>query len=113
MCRDFLVPEMAVDRQGSGDAVKCGVGGSALVTLGIMKVEEQESLQVSLWQSPDGAEWGATPIAQFSQKFYPGTHQIVIAPEAEWLQARWHVNRWGRGDMTPRFTFYVFIEPLT
>ena len=113
MCRDFLVPEAAVDRNGSGNPVKCGAGADALVTLGILKVEEQESLHVSLWQSADGSDWGAKPFAEFSQKFYTGTHQIAITPASEWIQARWHVNRWGRGDMIPRFTFYVFIEPLT
>ncbi len=112
MFRNFLVPEVTVHEQGSGQAIRCGMLPSALVTLGILKVEEQESLALSLWQSTNGADWGTKPFAQFAQKFYAGTHQMVIAPRAEWLQARWHVNRWGRGDMTPRFTFYVFIEPI-
>lgn len=100
-----------MEKQGSSEALaQCE---DSLVTLGILKVEEQESLLVSFWQSEDGIDWGAKPFAQFSQKFYAGTHQMVIAPAAKWIQARWQVNRWGRGDLTPRFTFYVFIEPLT
>lgn len=113
MCRDFLVPETTVHEQGSGVALECSGGWSALVTLGVLKVEEQESLHIALWQSEDGAVWDAKPFAQFSQKFYPGTHQIVVSPTAGWIQARWHVNRWGRGNLKPCFTFYVFIEPLT
>ena len=76
-------------------------------------MEEQESLLVSLWQSEDGLEWEAKPFAQFPQKFYAGTHQLVVSPSAKWIQARWQVNRWGRGALKPRFTFYVFIESLT
>ncbi len=112
MCREFLVPQTTVHQQGSGPSIDCGAQGSALVTLGILEVEEQESLHVMLWNSADGADWGTKPIAQFNQKFYRGTHQIVIAPPCRWIQARWHVNRWGRASLTPCFTFYVFIEPL-
>ncbi len=111
MCRSFLVPETTVHEAGAGEVIDhCE---ESLVTLGILKVEEQESLHVSLWQSDDGVEWGAKPFARFSQKFYVGTHQMVISPTAKLLQARWQVNRWGRGDLTQNFTFYIFIEPLT
>ena len=108
----FLVPESTVSEQGSGSSY-ASEAGEALVTLGIVAVEEQESLHVSLWQSPDGENWGTKPFAQFSQKFYVGTHSLMVKLEAKYVQARWHVNRWGRGDLTPRFTFYVFIEPLS
>jgi len=107
----FLAPETTVHEQGKGAAVEWQ-GRGALVTLGILAVEEQESLQVALWQSQDGTEWGTKPFAQFAQKFYPGTHQLAVEPEGRYLQARWHVNRWGRGDLKPSFRFYVFIAPL-
>jgi hypothetical protein len=107
----FLVPESTVDKQGAGEGFPVGAG-EALVTLGIVAVEEQESLHVSLWQSEDGQNWEAKPFAQFSQKFYVGTQSLLVRLEAGYVQARWRVNRWGRGDLTPLFTFYVFIEPL-
>jgi hypothetical protein len=31
-------------------------------------------------------------------------------PGVRYLLARWTVNRWGRGDLTPLFAFYVFLE---
>ncbi len=107
----FLVPEITVREQGAGAAIEW-TAPSALVTLGILSVEEQESLHVALWQSEDGTGWGAKPFAQFAQKFYPGTHRLVANAQQRFVQARWHVNRWGRGDLKPRFHFYVFIEPL-
>lgn len=109
MTGTFLVPEVTVTQQGSGETVEWN-GSAALLTLGILSVEEQESLQVSLWQSANGTDWGTQPLAQFGQKFYPGTHQLLARPTLPFLQARWHVNRWGRGDLTPRFGFYLFIE---
>ena len=111
MSPQFLVPESTVSEQGAGGSY-ASEEGEALVTLGIVAVEEQESLHVSLWQSQDGNNWGTKPFAQFSQKFYVGTHSLMIRLEASHIQARWQVNRWGRADLTPRFTFYVFIEPL-
>ncbi len=107
----FVIPETTVTQQGSGPAIEWSQP-SSLVTLGILSVEEQQSLHVSLWHSVDGSEWGTKPVLQFAQKFYPGTHRMVLASAAKFIQARWHVNRWGRGDMQPRFTFYVFIERL-
>jgi len=107
----FLVPETTVTQQGSGQAIEWSQPTS-LVTLGIVSVEEQQSLHVSLWQSADGSNWGTKPALQFAQKFYPGTHSMVLQSTSNFIQARWHVNRWGRGHLKPRFTFYVFIEPL-
>ena len=106
----FLVSETTVTQQGQGETAEWQ-GSGALVTLGILSVEEQESLHVSLWQSSDGTDWGTKPLAQFGQKFYQGTYQLVVLPTMRFIQARWHVNRWGRGDLTPRFRFYLFVEP--
>lgn len=97
--------------QGRGPILGIGSPLPLLVTLGILEVVEQESLDLELWQSAGGSEWGVKPIAKFPQKFYKGTHQMVAAPSEPFLQARWHVNRWGRGNMTPHFRLYVFIEP--
>ena len=112
MSTSFLVPETTVREQGKAEAIRFESGGAALITLGILAVKEQQSLLLSVWHSLDGADWGAKPLVQFSQKFYVGTHQLVANTQAGYLQARWHVNRWGRGDLTPCFRFYVAIEPL-
>src|SRR4051812_41111226 len=95
----FLVPESAVDVDGEGAAVDLGdsAGRILLLTLAVTKVVEQSSLDVSIWGSPDGQEWGAAPLTAFPQKFYHGVYQLVLnlaaQPEIRFVRAKWHVNR--------------------
>ena len=87
-----------------------------MLTLGITRIIEQESIDVSIWGSPDGAEWGAKPLAAFPQKFYCGTYQILLDltdhPNIRYLRAKWQVNRWGKGDPKPLFAIYLFIQSM-
>jgi hypothetical protein len=114
----FLVTETKVSDNGSGPAVEVGTsaGGEILLTLGITKIIEQESLDVAIWGSADGNDWGAKPLAAFPQKFYAGAHSLLVdlssRPEVRYLQARWQVARWGVGSPTPMFVFYLFAEPV-
>lgn len=118
MPNQFLVPETKVEANGSGSALELGsaAGKTLLLTLGITKIVEQESLDVTIWASTDGNDWGAKPLAAFPQKFYDGTYTLLLdlsgKPEARYIQARWQVGRWGVGSTTPMFQFYVFAEPL-
>jgi len=41
-----------------------------LLTLAITNIIEQESLDVSIFGSADGATWDPKPVAAFPQKFY-------------------------------------------
>src|SRR3974377_864804 len=100
----FLIPETTIREAGSGLEFSLGEyrGGVLTLTLGITRIIEQESLDISIWGSSDSMDWGAKPLAAFPQKFYCGTYQIPLdiseRPQIRFLQARWHVNRWGRGD---------------
>jgi hypothetical protein len=84
------------------------------VTLGITRIIEQESLDVSIWGSADGVTWGARPLATFPQKFYCGTYQILLdlsdRSDAKFLRAKWQASRWGKGDPKPLFTVYMFVQ---
>jgi hypothetical protein len=117
MPNNFLVPETQVQANGSGPALELGAsaGQPILLTLGITKIVEQESLEVAVWGSADGQEWGSAPLIAFPQKFYDGTYSILLdlgkRPEVKFLQARWKVARWGVGSTQPMFRFYVFAEP--
>ena len=68
---------------------------------------EQESLDVSIWGSPDGQEFGKRPILKIPQQFYRGTTKMVLdissRTEVKFLRAKWELNRWGRVAPTPMF----------
>jgi hypothetical protein len=117
----FLVPETTVHTNGEGSAFALAAlsdspAGSVLITLGITKVVEQQALTISIHGSPDGAQWTAAPLAALPQKFYTGVSSLVLDlrkhPDVRYIRAQWKVARWGRGDKTPSFTFYVFAEPI-
>jgi len=118
MLQEFLLPETTVREAGAGTDIDLGsqTGGTLLLTLGITRIIEQQSIDVSIWGSADGADWGARPVATFPQKFYCGTYQIVVdlkdRPETRYLRVKWVVNRWGRGDPKPLFTIYLFAQTL-
>jgi hypothetical protein len=116
MVPDFLLPETTIREAGAGPVLDLdGYDGEAvIVTLGITRIVEQESLDVSICGSADGKEWSAKPLASFPQKFYCGTYQILVDltgnPNTRYLRAKWQVNRWGKGDPKPLFALYLFVQ---
>ena len=116
MLQEFLLPETTVREAGAGSEIDLGgqMGGTLLLTLGITRIIEQQSIDISIWGSADGTEWGAKPVASYPQKFYCGTYQIAVdladRPQVRYLRAKWQVNRWGKGDSKPLFTVYVFVQ---
>ncbi len=112
----FLVTETLVREQGVGPDVALGPaqGKPLRLTLGINRIIEQESLDLSIWGSADQQNWGTHPLASFPQKFYCGTYHLELDlsshAEITHLQARWNVSRWGRGDPSPLFEFYLFAQ---
>ena len=119
MPNNFLVSETRVEADGAAPTLDLGpsAGRTLLLTLGITKIVEQESLDVAIWGSADGNDWGAKPLLAFPQKFYAGTYTLLLdlsaKPDVRRLQARWKVARWGVGSTKPMFTFYVFAEPAS
>ena len=118
MLPGFLLPETTIREAGNGSELDLGDmrGRVLLLTLGITRIIEQESLDVAVWGSADGKEWGAKPLVSFPQKFYCGTYQILLDltenPDLRFLRANWAVQRWGKGDNKPLFGFYVFAQEI-
>jgi hypothetical protein len=111
----FLIPEMTLEQNGEGPAVEVtGEGPMVLLTLGIQQVREQQSLLLTIQGSPDEVTWQA--IVEFPQKFYSGISSVLVDLGREagvrYLRAVWKVDRWGRGDKTPRFRLYLAAETL-
>jgi hypothetical protein len=113
----FLLPETTVREAGQSPDIDLGEpqAGTLVLTLGITRIIEQQSLDVSVWGSADGADWGAKPLVAFPQKFYCGTYQLLLDltnRPARFLRAKWQVNRWGKGDPKPLFGVYLFAQAM-
>jgi hypothetical protein len=118
MLPEFLLPETTIREAGAGPDMEIGErhDGMLILTLGITRIIEQESLDVSIWASEDGTDWGAKPLLSFPQKFYCGTYQILLdlsaRPGVKYLRAKWQVNRWGKGNLKPLFGVYLFVQEM-
>jgi hypothetical protein len=118
MLPEFLLPETTIREAGAGPDTSLGdqAGGTLILTLGITRIIEQESIDISIWGSADGSDWGAKPLVSYPQKFYCGTYQVLLDlsehPDAKYLRVKWQVNRWGRGDPKPLFTVYLFAQQM-
>ncbi len=112
----FLVEQSVVREEGTGPGLALGPsqGKPLLLTLGVTQIIEQESLELSVWGSSDGTDWGKEPLASLPERFYCGTYPMEIDlsahPDVRFVRAHWKVNRWGRGVPAPLFEFYVFAQ---
>jgi hypothetical protein len=119
MIDTFLVAEKTVV-SAKGDGPVVDVSGSAgrvfLLTLEVTRIIEQESLEVSVSGSADGAAWGVKAIVTFPQKFYCGQSPLLLDltahPDVKFVRAHWEVARWGRGVETPMFEFGVRLKEI-
>jgi hypothetical protein len=87
-----------------------------LLTLEITKIIEQESLDLCILGSVDGATWGAKPLVSYPQKFYCGQSPLLLDltphSDVKFLRAHWEPARWGRGVETPMFEFGVRLKEI-
>jgi hypothetical protein len=110
----FLFPESIAREDGHGAETPLddSRGRPLLLTLGITRVLEQESLDVSIWGSADGQRW--QPLTSFPQKCYCGIYSLMLdlSPRREirYLRAHWRMSRWGGGDSKPLAGFYLLAE---
>src|SRR5579863_8092657 len=114
-----LVPDKTVVTA-KGDGASVNVSGACgrvfLLTLEITNIIEQESLDVAIYGSPDGATWGAKAVVAYPQKFYRGEFPLLLDltahPEVKFVRAHWEVARWGRGTETPMFEFSLSLKEI-
>ena len=107
-----------VSAKGDGPTVAI-VGAASRVfqlTLEITKIIEQESLDLGIHGSADGAPWGAKQLVSYPQKFYCGQSPLLLDltahPDVKFVRAHWEPARWGRGVETPMFEFGVRLKEI-
>lgn len=114
----LVAPETVVESPGASAPFELGSLAlkPVLALLRVDDIIEQEALHVSIWGSEDGKSWGERALFWYPEKFYrgvtPASLDLRQRPEIKFLQARWEVNRWGRGYPLPRFKFAVEIQEL-
>ncbi len=104
---------------GHGEAVPIGASQTRtfLCSMDITEQIEQESVDVSVWGSSDGQDWGKMPLLKMPQRFYRGDTRQVLdltwKPEIHFLRAKWELTRWGRVAPHPMFVlgFYLMEIP--
>jgi hypothetical protein len=111
----YLLPENIARQDGFSEVIALGskCGKPLLLTLGITRIVEQESLELLLWGSADQREW--IVLAAFPKKFYCGDYPLLLDlarhPEVRFLRSQWKLSCWGYGaEATPLFGFYLTAE---
>ena len=120
MAMEFdLIPQgTRLQENGHGEAAD--IRGSATRTffciLVIHDQIEQESVDVAIWGSADGENWGTHPILKLPQQFYKGETRAVLelslVPEVNFIRAGWDLNRWGRVAPTPMFVLGLHLAEV-
>lgn len=119
MIDTFLVPQKTkIHAKGDGPSVDVSSASNRvfLLTLDITEIVEQESLDVSIHASADGATWEPKAVTSFPQKFYRGEHPILLdltgQAAIKFVRAHWETGRWGRGTEVPMFEFSLAIKEV-
>ncbi len=117
MTEAFLLPETNLREAGAGPELCLGEAGAGLlnVTVRITRATERESLEVSIWGSSNGVEWGSQPLAKLPRRFYCGTYHSAIdlsGSSTKYLKAQWRVDRWASGGEKPLFTMAMSVRGI-
>jgi hypothetical protein len=115
MLATYFLPENVAQQDGSSTEIALGAARCTplLLTLGITRIIEQESMDFSVWGSPDKENWEF--LLAFPQKSYCGTYSMHLDlarfPGIRYLRAHWKMSRWAPSeDSTPLFGFYLLAE---
>jgi hypothetical protein len=112
----FVLAETVVREDGHSPeiALEASMGRALMLTLGITRVLERETLEVSVQASRDRSIWQR--LAAFPKKSYCGTYSLLVdlssQPEMRYLRLHWSVNRWDNATQKPVFAFFVSGEQL-
>lgn len=115
---DLIPPGTIVRENGHGEkvVVRASATRTFFCVLVISDQIEQESVDVSIWGSADGENWGAHPVLKLPQQFYRGETRAVLdltlVPEVNFIRAAWELNRWGRVAPLPMFVLGLHLTEI-
>jgi len=114
----IIPPQTRLESNSDGEAFDISATSTRtfLCELIVTDQLEQESLEVSLWGSADGQDFGKKPFLKFPQQFYRGRTKMVLdlslRTEVRFLRAHWELNRWGRVAPTPIFVAGLILTEI-
>ena len=107
---------MEANGEGAAFDISASPSRTFLCRLTVTDQIEQESLDVSIWGSPDGETWTKKPLLRLPQQFYRGTTKLILdlslRPEIKFIRARWELFRWGRVSPIPMFVAGLELEEI-
>jgi hypothetical protein len=115
---DLIPNDTLVKESGFGAAVdiRASQTRTFFCVMNITDQIEQESVDVSIWGSADGENWGTHPILKLPQQFYRGETRAVLdltlVPEINFIRAGWDLNRWGRVAPLPMFVLGLNLKEI-
>src|SRR6202051_3988157 len=120
MAMEFdLIPQgTLLQKNGNGESVEIRESSTRTFycTMMIREQIEQESVDVAVWGSADGENWGTHPLLRLPQQFYRGETRAVLeltlVPEVNFIRAGWDLNRWGRVAPLPMFVLGLRLQEI-
>ncbi|HUC52909.1 MAG TPA: hypothetical protein VMR90_02620 [Candidatus Cybelea sp.] len=115
---DLIPHDTRMEANGDGAAFDISESKTRtfLCCLTITEQIEQESLDVAIWGSADGATWTKKPLLKLPQQFYRGTTKMILdlslRPETKFIRATWELTRWGRVAPMPMFVGGLELEEI-
>jgi hypothetical protein len=108
---EFVLIPPGTQLTANGEGQPFDISGSQtrtfLCTMEITDQMEQESVDISVWGSADGVDFGKMPLLKIPQRFYRGeTRQVLdltLKPEIRFIRAKYDLARWGRVAPHPMF----------
>jgi len=106
---DLIPPgtRLAANGEGRPFEISSSQTRTFLCSMEITDQIEQESLDISVWGSADGQDFGKMPLLKMPQRFYRGeTRQVLdlsLKPEIRFIRAKYDLTRWGRVAPHPMF----------
>jgi hypothetical protein len=111
MAVEFVLIPMGTRLTANGEGQPFDISASQtrtfLCSMEITDQMEQESVDISVWGSADGQDFGKMPLLKMPQRFYRGeTRQVLdlsLKPEIRFIRAKYDLARWGRVAPHPMF----------
>ncbi|MGO9639896.1 MAG: hypothetical protein ACLP1Y_01140 [Candidatus Acidiferrales bacterium] len=115
---DLIPPDTHVESNASGSAVdiRSSATRTFFCVMLITDQIEQESVDISIWGSANGENWGTQPFLRLPQRFYRGETRAILdltaSPEVNFIRASWELNRWGRVAPLPMFVLGLRLSEI-